>query len=268
MKYVVFAIIIVVCCAKIIIKTYPAGKYVLAPQDYQYAPEIIVDIHGAGGGGDNNYGSGGGSGAYIKASIITLNRTFYVYVGTGGTACNKIAGSGYVTPTQDGDNSYIVSADGIIELIAGGGKSKSYGDCGSKICRCNYRQDPTYGTVQSMNTTGEILIQKNGMNGNIMIEGKDTYYYSNSGLFIGNFLGLSICGGMGGSAPYGAPGGAGYCQSKSFPDPRGSGMNGLIPGGGGGGMGSTDPIPDIYRSNMMILPVGGNGGNGEVTIYY
>ena len=59
------------------------GLYKLTPQDYGYAPELLVEITGGGaGGGVTNYGGPGS--AYVKAIIQTNQNTFALTVGRGG----------------------------------------------------------------------------------------------------------------------------------------------------------------------------------------
>jgi hypothetical protein len=114
------------------------GMYVLIPNDYQHAKELIVEIWGAGGGGGasnivGNYGGGGGS--YIKALIKTNQQSFNVAIGSGGIGGNY--DNGYMG--QNGTPSYFINNINI-QLIAGGGYGSglidsyySYGNGGIPI---------------------------------------------------------------------------------------------------------------------------------------
>lgn len=97
------------------------GIYTILPKDYYYAKELIVELWGAGAGGDGCQGGGGGGGAYIKALIVTEGRVFNITVGQGGNG-----GLGMMCSSQfgyqkgfNGNSTFFVTQN--IILTAGGG---------------------------------------------------------------------------------------------------------------------------------------------------
>lgn len=89
------------------------GKYLLTKNDYKYAKNLIVEIWSGGGSGhfDLNGGCGGGSGAYIKASVPTMHNkklmSFDIVVGDGGF-------------NMSGGNSSFSSRNKINLIVTGG----------------------------------------------------------------------------------------------------------------------------------------------------
>jgi len=93
-------------CNVQILKYDVPGTYLLTPLEYSYSDNIIIQMWGGGSGGStiikNNINknfsylyqyqyqyqyTGGSSGSYIAANIITFNETFTLTVGAGGLSC-------------------------------------------------------------------------------------------------------------------------------------------------------------------------------------
>jgi hypothetical protein len=255
------------------------GNYVLSPEDYGYASQIIVELWGAGGGGcSGNCGIGGGSGAYIKAKVYTLNQSFNITVGLGGKG-----GDGYVEyfyppsyhPTIWGANSTFSGNDGEdtiflsndVNLIVGGGKK------GNNTLAGYWNNN--YGILKSLINNGEILEAKNGYDG-------DSCTYTNSYFprcVTRNCL-FSINagngGGLGGKGSISHTGNVYICHNgTSISTPINA--NGSRASGGGGTYNSYSMEADEYGScqyysNSYTYCINyqqaGYGGNGTVQITY
>jgi len=87
-----------------------AGSYILTPEDYDYKPNIFIQLWGA-GSGSSYYGTayGGNSGAYVAANISTMNfETFHFQLGLGDICPYYISKPG----VQDCKFNVIIGYDG------------------------------------------------------------------------------------------------------------------------------------------------------------
>lgn len=263
------------------------GNYQLTPVDYQYSPQIIVEMWGAGGGGcSGDCGIGGGSGAYIKATINTNLETFNLTIGLGGkggNACDATSNMGYDLPWYIGRNnepryrnlSGLNGTDTILmstsnNIIAGGGRNGNF-------TATTYRYGTQGGTANPNrynggiytfgNINGIINIALNGYSGSI---GSNKFY----GCYQNLRVNPTIIAGIGGNSPYGMIGGLGnnYTLYNSC-DYCNLAKNGSTPGSGGGGsyynyhqnIGNQNcPVGTI----TLFYPAAGDGGNGTINIYY
>ena len=276
------------------------GNYQLTPQDYQYSPQIIVEMWGAGGGGcSGDCGIGGGSGAYIKATINTNLETFNLTVGLGGkggdgaqtecysTGCaypwllNSKNYSGY-----NGTDTKIISLNN--NLVAGGGLKGN-----TTVHNCYSSETYTY--YPCYNNGGRYNIGKINGNTNITSNGNSgTLGYNKSGglgcIQITNYCDNTyvIGAGNGGNSPYGNSGGVGsnttHCpsisrqQTNCMPSTNvnywiSSSINGSLGSGGGGTYesGYICATACQYIQNYCFYKVfqqAGYGGNGTINIYY
>lgn len=204
------------------------GQYNLTQKDYNFNSQIIVEIWGAGAGGNSgNYAGGGGS--YIKA-VINSTKTLHISVGKGGFGASGSYPPYCQNPTnvgQYGESSSITNDD--INLIAGGG--------------CVFH-DKMKCSNENTISGKNILINENltGMAGTLTI----VQYLCNSGTKVYN--------GQGGN---GAMGGIGGKKNDGPYTP----VHGTKPGGGGS---SNYPA----RDGLFPQGCAGNGGDGTVIIYF
>lgn len=254
------------------------GNYQLNPQDYHYSPQIIVEMWGAGGGGcSGDCGIGGGSGAYIKATINTNLETFNLTIGLGGkggSACEVRTSNYYNLPWYTGTNDErykylngfngtdtIITSD-IHNLIAGGGRNGNF----STIIYVNRNRviDKFNGGFYQSNI--ETTISLNGYSGST---GSNKFF----GCYQGYQVNPVIAAGNGANSPYGMTGGLGnnYTLYNSC-DYCNLATNGSNPGSGGGGsyynyhQVVNGNCPNVYGT--FIFPAAGDGGNGTIIVYY
>jgi hypothetical protein len=295
-------LLLLICYIKtdIKIKKYSEpGNYVLTPEMYENATEMIVEVWGAGGGGCSfKCAIGGGSGSYIKASVMTNGETYNIKVGKGGQGgigdminyfqFNYTAHSGL-----DGEESYFISNN--VNLTAGGGYRGNI----TKVCDKNNINNCTYpnaGMVLNYKANGNIITKMNGISGATSPCTNTNCYFSSTNynnIYCPNISpynsmisycncqcksyinsgGSSVCSlydendlvaaGSGGSAPYGGIGGitgtSGTCYGST------TASNGTTPGGGGSGsfVGTTGTDFSWAYQNPA-----GNGGNGTVQITF
>jgi hypothetical protein len=116
-----------------------AGSYVLTPEDYDYKPNIFIQLWGAGSGSSDylgynglEYSYPGNSGAYIFANISTLNgEIFEFYLGKGGICPYFISVPGMqcipnVYIGYNGENSTFSSQDKEVYFNVSGGQAFAY----------------------------------------------------------------------------------------------------------------------------------------------
>jgi hypothetical protein len=138
-----------------IIEFFNAGDYVVTPGDYNYSANVIVEVWGAGSGGSVRCGgvacntnqfdySGGMSGGYVRANVVTNMNNFTISIGKGGAACS-IVGTSYYKYYDCGDN-----IDGTSTSISFGANSIS---SGSK------------NIVNIVNDNGYVMINYDGIGG-------------------------------------------------------------------------------------------------------
>lgn len=274
------------------------GNYQLTPADYHYSPQIIVEMWGAGGGGcSGDCGIGGGSGAYIKATINTNLETFNLTIGLGGKggdgcqvecdqfSCNypwyrnstKYSGFNGTDTTLASDNN---------NLIAGGGIK---GNITIHTCHSGYNSYNCYnnGGIYFINHINGYINQI--LNGNSGTLGYNKL--SQSGCIqINNFChnNYLIGAGNGGNSPYGSIGGIGanvtHCPSVGYGEycnPYSNvnywtaySINGSIGSGGGGTYDNGYICAEMCQYIMSggcyykIFQQAGYGGNGTITITY
>lgn len=115
------------------------GSYILKPEDYDYKPNIFIQLWGAGSGssyyinnGGQNYRAVGNSGAYIAANISTIkNETFYFNIGKGGNCPYYISQPGmqcspYMYIGYNGGNSVFNLPDNSLLFNVSGGIAYYY----------------------------------------------------------------------------------------------------------------------------------------------
>ena len=219
----------------LIIKNSSGSSYTISYHNY-----YICELTGGGGGGGSNFGGtegGGGGGGFIIAAVDTRNISKF-YVGSSGSGGAAAENNGNV-----GGNTYIINSAEISLICAYGGSGGSNNTGGS-------------GGSYSSNVT--LAFHKNGGNGGGGGDrGADTspFYVGlnpeGSKHIEGHSGGSSGSnyGGGGGSSCYADGGSGGYLSNGS--------SGGLSAGGGGGDQG-----------NFWTGKSGGNGGNGQLKIYY
>jgi hypothetical protein len=233
------------------------GTHNLKPIDYCYSPEIIVEVRGAGGGGNcpDTYLSvyGGGGGAYARGFLYTEQRDFIIHVGPGGLG--GVRASNLNDPSlsetdrmriladpdksyqgTDGQLSYIASNDGLTNLGAQGGLGTGTG-------------------ATTTTATGDVIISQ---------EAKGQA--STPTFSFDLFKELGVIWGQGGSGAMGGAGGR-YNGLVSAYGP----VNGQTPGGGGSGFyPSAKPLSNTPTSSIPTKTwhKAGDGGHGSVTIYF
>jgi hypothetical protein len=259
MNYIIIILLISNVYGNIYMKTFDKpGEYVIKNFEYNYSDEIIVEVIGAGGGGANQLADGGGSGAYIKASIFPKNKDIYIKVGNGGIACNRYYEN---IKSFHGESSILKIDSEIILLEAGGGLS-------TRINKDLYSCDSVYipntkGIIKYAFTNGIIYTSLDGQNG------YKAYTWTTG---YGNGIVVNGFGGNGGNTPYGGIGGQGGSDKSSYyNDPYVyPGGNGMTPGGGGGGSWFDYSMCELCNDccNTNRIKPGGSGGNGTVRIYY
>jgi DNA/RNA endonuclease G (NUC1) len=236
---------------------YGSGDYRLSPEDYHYADHIIVEIWGAGGSGgadvatadmnsidtnsNNIIGGGGGSGAYIKASIQTNQQYIDVHVGYGGARVERYtwtpglypicmrkhtcintsvftrSGDSWIRIRDDNNNHNVDNETYLVDLTAGGGM-----DGGSCTDRYSIHGGGGGGGVVTIKNTSDIY----AVPGNSGIDGMN-----------------------GASAPFGGNGG------------NTTHRNGHVPGGGGG---AVSVCPRYPRTAQRMS----RGGDGMIKIFF
>lgn len=226
--------------------TFKPGEYTLSPQDYGFVDYLVAEIWGAGGSGgtpfadgiDNNGSTGGGSGAYIKATIKTNQKNIHLNVGSGGSGTVFINLTRETMPPDQcnatsGQKSMIITDD--ITLIAEGGKTGCVSDIqGGKAGKA---------FIAFINIKNPV-----DTNNIILINGNDGLMYYDV-----------IANGPGGDAPGGGKGGSSrfnpsFCNSKD---------NGKIPGGGGNAF-----IIQCGSFNEPRYVDLSSGGDGMINIYF
>lgn len=213
--------------------TYGPGDYRLAPQDYHYVDQIVVEIWGAGGaGGAGSAGGvgrnimGGGGGAYITANITTNQQYIDIHVGYGGAGVERYKWTTGLYPICISEHTcnnssarsrdswiriYDNSSDNIINLTAGGGMD---GGCTAR--------NSTNGGIVTMDNTSDIY----AVPGNSGSDKTD-----------------------GGSTPFGGAGG------------NATHRDGQVPGGGGAARLVCPKYPHTVRRLSR-------GGDGMIKIFF
>jgi hypothetical protein len=269
-----------------------------ATKDYTFTTteNLICDILivGGGGGGSGTVGGGGGAGALIFARNATLNGTYSIKVGKGGTP-----GASQTTPVliATKGNSSSISKDGINITAEGGGASGTADGTqngGSGGGGDYWEGNETAGTSTSYTSTafGASIVKygNNGANaynispfnggggggaGSSALKATSTNQYSNGGSGLHQVIidGITInfatifgtntaqVGGVlsNGNLYYGGGGGAGGQDQAT-------GGTGGIGGGGDGGRGSSGTVPPyipIHGSNGLPNTGGGGGGGSN-----
>ena len=273
------------------------GSYQLTPEDYQYSPQIIVEMWGAGGGGcSGNCGIGGGSGAYIKATINTNLETFNLTIGVGGKGgdgvqivCYTFGGCSYPWYVNSINYSGYSGTDTVISsnrnhLIAGGGME------GNVTVRNCY----SYPYQSCYDNSGKYIIDRidgyvnKSLNGNSGTLGFNKINYGGCIQMPDYCSNCLMVAGNGGDSPYGSSGGIGSNStgcSSTWPQESGCihntnvnywipySINGSIGSGGGGTF--TDGC--VFSSSCQYMQNGcyyttfqqaGYGGNGTIVVYY
>jgi hypothetical protein len=204
------------------------GNYQLTPQDYHYSSQIIVEMWGAGGGGCSaDCGIGGGSGAYIKATINTNLETFNLTVGLGGKGgdelsyslntyyaypwCSGYTDMGLPMCGHNGTDTILTSYSN--RLVAGGGKNGNFSGytCsyyGSRMSMAPNRWNN--GTKFITTIDGTIDISSNGYSGDVChnrLSGCNNLCYNSDVLIVG---------GDGANSPYGGFGGIGNIYKYGY----------------------------------------------------
>ena len=274
------------------------GEYQLTPEMYNFADEITVELWGAGGGGcSGDCGIGGGSGAYIKATLNTNLESFYLIVGASGKGgrsytyitnpCipskypweyEKILYSGY-----NGTNTVINSNSNSI--IAGGGLGGNW--TSEKSCttdqfggRCMYTVN-NGGKYIINYVDGIVDIALDGNSGEVSTNMLNSTKQCNISAYTKNYI---IRSGDGGQAYMGGKVGKGNskqyccnncgwaCWTHVTCDIDYTYMNATSPGSGGGGSldtATTCGSCECGGGNLIVyFRNGGDGGNGTIIVTF
>lgn len=261
------------------------GKHQLTPEMYNFADEITVEMWGAGGGGcSGTCGIGGGSGAYIKAKIETLQQTFDLSVGLGGQGGMgmKVNYKGDYKSDYDpmlaqgvnGGDSSVIGTN--TKLIAGGGYQ------GNHSCTqlTGYHNEQGIG-IKCVNQglvksdLAHTIITKNGDNGLIgsVYTLRRNYKPSCINDYIPIGLNLLMSGGNGGQSGIGYNGKGNNYYLRTQPPTYNSvhanpGTDGSNPGNGGGGAFTNFIGCNEKYVVSTLLQRAGNGGNGTIIVTF
>ncbi len=272
--------------------SYNSGFYILSFQSNSQItlsnlitnPVYVVCVGGGGGGSggktqvsDKHPGSGGNGGGFVNGyfSRTDANSTLNIVIGSGGT------GQGYDTDGTVGSDSSITSTDSSVNVIAKGGNGgkvlyppdaqtantvtniTSITNSPAGIISGNHANIYSK-TIGSDNVT--IYQSASGLNGFSAVippNSNNICYYAGGGASGGYFRGGTfsftdnVMGGLGGG------GNGQYCSPTSpyYPVVTPN-TNGVDYTGGGGGGGT------VKVNSGVTTAIGGNGGKGNVTIYF
>lgn len=218
------------------------GSYVLKPEDYDYKPNIFIQLWGAGSGSSyytstnsQYYMAAGNSGAYIAANISTIkNETFYFNIGKGGNCPYYVSQPGmqcspYMYIGYNGGNSIFNLPDNSLLFNVSGGIAYYYS---------NTKGMTTYAApiVTLIYRADDSILNKS--------EGYLIYMYYNGG---------SSAGYYGAGSPFGYLGGYSNSSTKT------SDCNGFR-GSGAGTYCNYKPL----NSSIEYY----KGGDGALILYY
>jgi hypothetical protein len=202
-----------------------------------------------GGGGGADYGqqgvnidggrggNGGGGGQVIQTNLTySINTSYNIVIGAGGTGGYWVTTTGPTVPSTDGSHSSLDS------IIASGGLRNSGGNGGAI----------TAGNIGFPGSPGSIVTSGYGGSGGGGGAGAGINYDQQAGNING--------GGGGGGSSVGGGGGQG---GKNGTLAGGGGGNGILnTGGGGGGGGGGGSVANPWPGGVITNNIGGSGGAG------
>ena len=249
MKIILFLFLADICLSyksPIVYSFFNPGNYILNPYDYMNYHNVLIEMWGAGASGDNCYGFGGASGAYLKASFQTGLEVFNLTIGRGGSGSDKCGG--VVNGISGGSTNFI-------NINSEGGVWKS-----DKI---SYGGNNTYTLSNEFNGTILCDLHGNGQSGEPI-----SYLGLGSGGSGNNYITI---GSSGGSSPFGGIGGNGvvcnyFKASRCYTETPTS--DGIMGGGGGGAMAYPCYLQQPWYWSSSWISMSGNGGDGRINLYF